>query len=322
MDISIVIPVYNESDSIRLLYESLNGVLKRLELNYEILIVDDGSTDSTFSTTIALAEEDPQLRIIKFNKNFGQTAALSAGIEHARGEIIVTMDGDLQNDPRDIERLLNTLQQGYDIVLGWRYKRKDPLITRKIPSIIANWMIRKLTKTSIKDIGCASRAFRSTMIKEIPLYSEMHRYLPVIAKMAGANIAEIKVNHHPRKFGKSKYGLSRTYKVLLDFLALKVIWSAFRLPLFGFGIPAFILAAISIVFLLGSLVHLLVFPGVSIIIPMGFSMLFGALSFFFITCGIICDLVYHTGNLKIEKIMETIHPLHIDQHKEILPHYE
>ncbi|MCK6620002.1 MAG: glycosyltransferase family 2 protein [Calditrichaceae bacterium] len=317
MDISIIIPVYNESESIGLLYESLKEVLKKLGLDYEILIVDDGSTDSTLSNTVALAKEDARLRIIKFIKNFGQTAALRAGIEHARGEVIVTMDGDLQNDPRDIERLLTTLQEGYDIVLGWRDKRKDSLITRKIPSAIANWMIRKLTRTSLKDIGCAVRAFRSTVIKEIPLYSEMHRYLPVIAKMAGANITEIKVRHHPRKFGKSKYGLSRIYKVLLDFLALKVIWSAFHRPLFGFGMPALFMAAFSMAFLIGGLVHLLLFPGISIIISMGASMLFGTLSFFFFTCGIICDLVYQTGNLKIEKIMEIIHPLDIDQHKEV-----
>jgi glycosyltransferase involved in cell wall biosynthesis len=219
-----------------------------LGIPYEMVFVDDGSRDRTLAAGAELAREDARLRIVKFRRNYGQTAAMAAGIEHARGEIIVTMDGDLQNDPADIAQFLEKIDAGYDIVVGWRFNRQDKLVSRKIPSRIANRLIARVTGVPIQDNGCSLKAYRAALIKKIPLYSEMHRFIPAMANIAGPRVAEIKVRHHARKFGKSKYGISRVYKVLLDLLVIKTLATFSSRPLLWFGllsVPLVILAGLS-----------------------------------------------------------------------------
>ncbi|MBT8439232.1 MAG: glycosyltransferase family 2 protein, partial [Gammaproteobacteria bacterium] len=229
--LSIITPLYNEEDNVALLYERIVNAVAPIGIDFEILFVDDGSKDNTMSEARKLAEKDIRLRIIKFRRNFGQTPAMAAGIDEARGDVLITMDGDLQNDPDDIPRLLQKLEEGYDIAVGWRHNRQDKLVTRKIPSRIANWLIGKITGVPIKDNGCSLKAYRADVIKNIPLYSEMHRFIPAMSSLAGTRIAEIKVKHHARVFGESKYGLSRIYKVLVDLLTIKAILSFFSRPL-------------------------------------------------------------------------------------------
>src|SRR5918996_1986942 len=238
MNLSIIVPLYNEEESIIPLYTAIQGTVESLGLEYEILFVDDGSRDKTFATASRLAEQDPHLRVIKLRRNYGQTPAMVAGIEHARGEILVTMDGDLQNDPCDIPEFIRKIHEGYDIVVGWRHKRQDKLITRKIPSRIANWLIGKVTGVPIKDNGCSLKAYRASLIKRIPLYSEMHRFIPAMASLAAPRIAQIKVRHHPRRFGQSKYGFSRIYKVFVDLITIRSILSFSRRPVTWLGMVA------------------------------------------------------------------------------------
>lgn len=302
MDLSVVIPVYNEEESVKYLYEAVTKSLAELGRPYEILLVDDGSKDKTFLNAISLSNSDSRLKIVKLKRNYGQTTALHAGFQQAKGKVIITMDGDLQNDPDDIPVMLHKMDEGYDIVLGWRHDRKDFFISRKLPSKIANWLVRKVTGIPVKDNGCAIRAYRAEVIKNFPMYSEMHRLMPVITALVGAKFTQIKVKHHPRKFGHSKYGLSRIYKVLLDLVALKTIFSFFYIPLFGFGFLALASGFISFLILLVSILFIFIFPGKSLVTLIGSSALFAALSVFLYFLGIICHLVYRTGNLKIEDL--------------------
>mgnify|MGYP000350641990 CR=1 FL=1 len=230
MKLSVIAPLYNEEESVKALYESITGAVEPIGHEYEILFVDDGSKDKTFEIAKGIAKQDSRLKVIKFRRNYGQTPAMAAGIDHASGNILITMDGDLQNDPRDISEMLDKIGEGYDIVVGWRHKRKDKLITRKIPSKIANWLIGKVTGVPIKDNGCSLKCFRADIIKNVPLYSEMHRFIPAMTSLAGTKIAEIKVKHHAREFGESKYGLTRIYKVLVDLITIKTILSSFSWP--------------------------------------------------------------------------------------------
>src|SRR3972149_9648756 len=246
MDLSVVIPVFNEEESVKHLYAAVTKALVDLKRPYEILLVDDGSKDHTYKNALALARSDSRLKIIKLIRNYGQTTALHAGFQNAKGKVIVTMDGDLQNDPDDIPVMLNKMDEGYDIVLGWRHDRKDFFISRKLPSKIANWLVRKVTGIPVKDNGCAIRAYRAEVIKNFPMYSEMHRLMPVITALSGARFTQIKVKHHARQFGKSKYGLSRIYKVLLDMVSLKIIFTFFHYPLYGFGIFALFFGVLSL----------------------------------------------------------------------------
>jgi glycosyltransferase involved in cell wall biosynthesis len=234
--LSIIVPFYNEEDSIGPLYRAIVAAIDPLNISYEMVFVDDGSRDQTVPLATELARRDPRVRLVKFRRNYGQTPAMAAGIEHARGEILVTMDGDLQNDPADIGLFLEKMAEGYDIVVGWRHNRQDKLISRKIPSRIANRLIGKVTGVPIQDNGCSLKAYRGDLIKEIPLYSEMHRFIPAMASIAGPKIAEIKVRHHARQFGKSKYGLSRVYKVLLDLMVIKTVASFTSRPLLWFSL--------------------------------------------------------------------------------------
>jgi len=302
MDLSVVIPVYNEEESVKFLYEAVTKALSDLKRPYEILLVDDGSKDNTYKNALTLAKSDSRFKIIKLKRNYGQTTALHAGFQNAKGKVIVTMDGDLQNDPDDIPVMLNKMDEGYDIVLGWRHDRKDFFISRKLPSKIANWLVRKVTGIPVKDNGCAIRAYRAEVIKNFPMYSEMHRLMPVITALVGAKFTQIKVKHHPRKFGHSKYGLSRIYKVLLDLVALKTIFSFFYIPLFGFGFLALAVGLISFAILTIGILFLFIYPGQSLVTLFGASALFAALSLFLYFLGIICHLIYRTGDLKIENL--------------------
>lgn len=235
LDISIVLPIYNEEENLKELHSKLTESLSKLKLKYEIIAVDDGSNDNSFKVLKELAQSDPLLKVIRFRCNFGQTAAISAGFHHAKGNIIITMDSDLQNDPADIPKLLEKIDEGYDVVSGWRYDRKDKFFSRRLPSIIANKLIVKLTGVKIHDFGCSLKAYKKEIIDSINLYGEMHRFLPALAKWAGANITEIKVQHHPRKHGKSKYGISRTTKVILDLITVKFLLSYSTKPIRFFG---------------------------------------------------------------------------------------
>ncbi|MDE0088280.1 MAG: glycosyltransferase family 2 protein, partial [Candidatus Poribacteria bacterium] len=226
--LSIVIPVYNEEENIVPLFEKIQAVCETLEGTYEVLFVDDGSQDGTFTVLSKLSQTFPQVVVIRFQKNAGQTAAMAAGFEFAKGQRIISMDGDLQNDPADIPRLLEKLDEGYDLVCGWRKERQDKFLTRRVPSIAANWIIGKVTGVPIHDNGCSLKAYRASIIKQVPLYGEMHRFIPAMSTVAGARIAEIVVTHHPRRFGKSKYGLGRIWRVMLDIIAFKLIISVFQ----------------------------------------------------------------------------------------------
>ena len=236
IDVSIVLPVYNEEESLKELHSKLTDVLNKLGCEYEIIAIDDGSTDSSFNVLKELSQSDPRLKAIKFRRNFGQTAALSAGFHHAKGDVIITMDSDLQNDPADIPRLLEKINEGYDVVSGWRADRKDKFISRRIPSILANKLIVKMTGVNIHDFGCTLKAYRKDVVDNINLYGEMHRFIPALAKWVGAEITEIKVQHHARKHGKSNYGISRTTRVFLDLMTVKFLLSYSTKPMRPFGI--------------------------------------------------------------------------------------
>ena len=225
--LSIVVPVYNEEENVRLLFEKIQAVCETIGETYEVLFVDDGSHDATFAVLSELSEQRSELKVIRFKKNAGQTAAMAAGFEFAQGQRIISMDGDLQNDPADIPKLLEKLDEGYDLVCGWRKERQDKFLTRRVPSIVANWIIGKVTRVPIHDNGCSLKAYRASVIKQVPLYGEMHRFIPAMSTVVGARIAEIVVTHHPRRFGKSKYGLGRVWRVMLDIIAFKFIISVF-----------------------------------------------------------------------------------------------
>jgi glycosyltransferase involved in cell wall biosynthesis len=297
MDLSIIVPLYNEEANVERLYRAIVNSVVTLGISYEILFVDDGSSDNTVPIALELCEKDSRLRLIKFRRNYGQTPAMAAGIEHSRGSVLVTMDGDLQNDPDDIGRLLKKMEQGYDIVVGWRHKRKDKLITRKIPSRIANRLIGKITGVPIRDNGCSLKAYRAEVIKKIPLYSEMHRFIPAMSSLAGARIAEIKVKHHARQYGTSKYGLSRIYKVLLDLLAIKTILSFISHPLMGYAIGASISALAGCIALIAGIVHDASNPGV---VFFSVAFLYFSLAAVLLSWGVLSELIYKTGDMKLE----------------------
>ena len=235
-ELSIVIPVHNESPNIKPLYDELTQTLGQYGRSYELVIVDDGSTDDSFEQLAALQARDPRLRVIRFRRNFGQTAAFAAGFAHARGRLVVTSDGDLQNDPRDIPAMVTLIEQGNDIVCGWRKDRKDTFVTRRIPSMLANKLISWATGVGLHDYGCSLKVYRAEVVKPLRLYGEMHRFLPAIASQIGVQIAEMIVNHRPRRAGVTKYGLSRTVRVILDLATVKFLLSYSTRPLQIFGL--------------------------------------------------------------------------------------
>lgn len=247
MDLSIVLPVYNERENLPILHEKLKKVLSGLNRSYEVIMVDDGSKDGSVEVLEELAKKDPDLKVIQFRRNFGQTPAMSAGIDYSSGEIIVLMDSDLQNDPEDIPRLLEKIEEGYDVVSGWRKNRQDRFFSRKIPSWIANRLIKKISGVEVKDLGCSLKAYKKEVLKNVRLYGEMHRFIPIYASWVGAKIGNIEVKHHPRMFGKSKYGISRTFKVLVDLFAMKFMGSYSTKPMYFFGKLAFLNFFLSLV---------------------------------------------------------------------------
>jgi len=236
MNLSLVIPVYNEEENLLLLYEAILTVMGKLGQSWEVLFVDYGSQDNSLSVLKNLATKDPEhVRVVVFRRNFGQTAAIAAGVDHSEGETIVLLDADLQNDPADIPMLIDKLDEGYDVVSGWRKNRKDNAITRTFPSRIANGLISWVTGVHLHDYGCTLKAYRKDALKGVRLYGEMHRFIPVYAKAVGAKITEIPVNHHPRQFGVAKYGLERTLKVILDLFTVKFLISYSAKPIYLFG---------------------------------------------------------------------------------------
>ncbi len=295
-ELSVIVPAFEEEASVGPLYEAIVQAVAPLGLAFEIIFVDDGSRDRTFARCAALAASDPRVKVIKFRRNCGQTAAMVAGIEHAAGTILVTMDADLQNDPADIPRLLAKLREGYDLVVGWRYQRQDKLLSRRLPSVLANRLIARVTGVEIKDNGCSLKAYRADLIKRVPLYSEMHRFIPAMSSLAGARIAQIKVNHRARQYGRSKYGLSRIYKVLADLLAIKTLLLFAARPLFCFIGSAAVAGALSLACALVAIYPALLMEARSVVILMGVSILFGTLSLFLVLIGVIGYLIYQTAS--------------------------
>jgi glycosyltransferase involved in cell wall biosynthesis len=297
-DLSVIVPLYNEEESVGPMHEAIVGALDPLGLEYEILFVDDGSKDATFLKASELARKDRRLRVIKFRRNCGQTPAMAAGIDHARGKILITMDGDLQNDPADIPMFLEKIAEGNDIVCGWRHKRQDKLISRKIPSMVANRIIGKITGVPIKDNGCSLKAYRADIIKSIPLYSDMHRFIPAMTSLAGTKVAEIKVNHHARKFGVSKYGISRIYKVIIDLIVIKTLLSFSTKPLRLFATAGLLFLVAGLGLLFESISGSLDGPFEMNFMFASGALLFGILSCFFVSVGLLCELVLNTGDFR------------------------
>jgi glycosyltransferase involved in cell wall biosynthesis len=254
VDVSVVSPIYNEVENVEALCRRLHEALSPGRRSYELILVDDGSTDGSWEKMVAMTRAIPNLRIIQLRRNFGQTAAMSAGFDAARGQYIVTLDADLQNDPADIPRLLDRAEQGYDVVSGWRKDRKDPFLNRRLPSMMANALISKITGVDLHDHGCTLKVYARDVIKNVRLYGEMHRFIPCLASWVGGKIDEVVVTHHARQFGKSKYGISRTIRVVLDLLTVKFLlhYSMGPIQMFGklggiFGIPGLLMLLIMIV---------------------------------------------------------------------------
>ena len=260
VDLSVVIPLYNEAPNIPELYRELRSALEATGRTYEIILVDDGSTDETYALIEGLYADDPLVVVVQLRRNFGQTAAFAAGFAKARGQMIVTSDGDLQNDPSDIAPLLAKLDEGYDIVCGWRQDRKDPWLTKVLPSRIANWLISVTTGVHLHDYGCSLKVFRSEVVKPLRLYGELHRFIPAIASEQGVRVAELVVIHRPRQHGLSKYGLSRTVRVVFDLVTVKFLLSYSTRPLQMFG-PLGLVLGLAGVAVVGYLGYIRLFAG-------------------------------------------------------------
>ena len=250
MFLSLIIPVYNEEENLPILFDAVTKVMTPLKKPWEVIFVNDGSTDQSLEVLRGLAKKDQHVRVIVFRRNFGQTAAISAGIDHAKGDVVILLDADLQNDPADIPMLLSKLEEGYDVVSGWRKDRKDNAITRNLPSLIANGLISWVTGVHLHDYGCTLKAYRREVLDEFRLYGETHRFIPVFAHSVGARIAELPVHHHPRLYGKAKYGLERTMKVVLDLFTVKFLLSYGNKPIRLFGGTGLVLMLASLVTLI------------------------------------------------------------------------
>jgi glycosyltransferase involved in cell wall biosynthesis len=296
--VSIVVPVYDEEENLLPLFAHIETACKSLAKPYEIIFVDDGSRDRTFDILERLHSQDARVKVVRFRKNYGQTAAMAAGFRYARGEIIISMDGDLQNDPDDIPRLLAKLEAGYDVVCGWRKKRKDKLISRKIPSKIANWLIGKITGVPIHDNGCSLKAYRAEVIKRVALYSELHRFIPALSTLSGACITEIVVRHHARQFGQSKYGISRTWRVFLDLFVVKMLTGFATRPALWFGALSLPPLLLGMVCWIGSWI-----AGVSGVVALSLALLCLALAGHLLILGLLGEMVLRTGDYRPERML-------------------
>jgi len=297
--ISVLIPIFNEEENIAPLYEKLTSVLNRIGKDYEVIFIDDGSSDSTLSLLRPICKKDPRIKFISFSRNFGQTSALSAGIDFSKGKIIIPMDGDLQNDPEDIPSLLQRIEEGYDVVSGWRKDRKDPFLKRRLPSIIANKIISFIGGVRLHDYGCTLKAYRRDILKNIRLYGEMHRFIPIYAKWVGARVAEVPVHHSQRKFGSSKYGVNRVFKVILDLMVVKFLLSYSQKPIYVFGGMGFLMI-LGAILSGGYAIYLKLFRGVSFILtPMP------VLSIFLVVLGLISILMGFLAEVLIRTYYES-----------------
>jgi glycosyltransferase involved in cell wall biosynthesis len=304
--LSIVVPLYDEEESIGPLYEAIAAVLDAMPQRSEIIFVDDGSSDSTYARIEQLHRRDARVRCLKFRRNYGQTPAMQAGFDHARGFIVVSMDGDLQNDPADIPRLVAKIDEGYGMVCGWRRDRKDNTVSRTIPSKVANWLIAKMTGVAIHDTGCSLKAYRADLIKSTPLYSEMHRFIPAVASMSGTRITEIVVTHHAREFGRSKYGMFRVWQVASDLLVIKMLTGFLRAPSALYGL-------ISIPFLLATLAsgavaswsYMQAVPGEDFsIVLSGATFLFAIAFLHFVCLGLLTELIVSASRVHDRQLLD------------------
>src|SRR5215204_3946668 len=308
MNLSLIIPVYNEEENLPLLYTAIDQALLPLEDTWEVIFVDDGSRDQSFDVLRSLVEKDPEhVRVLSFRRNFGQTAAISAGIDHACGEIIVLLDADMQNDPADIPMLLAKLDEGYDLVSGWRKDRKDNRLTRTIPSNLANGLISWTTGVHLHDYGCTLKAYRREVLDGFRLYGEMHRFIPVFAHAVGARIAELPVQHHARKFGKAKYGLERTVKVLLDLFTVKFLLTYSSKPIYLFGGAGAVLMSIGALDLLYLFLRRTFFGTAVFTSPLlQVGVMFFIMGFQSILMGLIAELLARTYHESQSKMTYTI----------------
>jgi glycosyltransferase involved in cell wall biosynthesis len=305
VDLSIVIPLYNEEESVDALYAEVRAAAEGLGLDWELLLVDDGSTDGTVEKLREICARDPRVGVIRFRRNYGQTAALQAGFDQARGQAVITLDGDLQNDPKDFGLLLDTLDQGYDVVCGWRRDRKDKMLSRRLPSMAANWLIGRITGTVIHDNGCTLKAYRSDVVKRARLYGEMHRFMAPMMSLSGSRCKEVVVNHRARQFGRSKYGISRIWKVFLDLLTVKMLLGFTTRPAKWFGVLA-VPFAVGTLLALSTAVYInlrlppggkysLVFPSITILLAFASAHL--------TILGLFSELVVRVGDFKASDVV-------------------
>jgi glycosyltransferase involved in cell wall biosynthesis len=316
-EISVVVPVFNEEESLGPLHAEVCAALDRpagARASWELVLVDDRSTDRSLQVMLALRERDPRVRIVRFRRNAGQTAAMAAGFDRARGRVVVTLDGDLQNDPADIPSMVKRLEEGYDIVAGWRRKRHDGFLLRRLPSLAANRLIALVTGTRIHDTGCTLKAFRRQVVKNLPIYAEQHRFLPAMSRSTGARVIEVEVNHRPRRFGRSKYGIGRAFRVFLDLFVIKMISQFAHRPLHYFGLFSLPFAAFSLICLaLGSIDFEQLrmvdeWPQVAALS----TALFLLLALHFILLGLLAELVVTASGLHRRNVLDRI----LAEHKE------
>ena len=313
-ELSVVVPVHNEEDNVVPLYEAVVAALEPTGTLFELVLIDDGSRDRTYALAAGLARDDPRVCVIKLRGNFGQTAAMAVGIRHSSGRSVATMDGDLQNDPRDIPAMLALLGRDHDIVVGWRHKRQDDTL-RVLPSKVANWMIRRIMRTQVKDTGCSLKVYRGELIRNVPLYADMHRFIPALASLAGARLAQVRVRHHPRRFGQSKYGYSRIFKVFLDLISIRFLLSFNRRPyawVLGLATPSALLGTLI-------LVNPLLGGGVfttSPLISHAASLLLFSLSMVLVTWGLIGLLIAETGGRDLQEFAKVAARLSNDERGE------
>jgi glycosyltransferase involved in cell wall biosynthesis len=310
MNLSLIIPVYNEQDNLPMLFEAIDQTMNDLGKTWEVIFVDDGSRDKSLSVLEEHAQKDPEhVRVISFRRNFGQTAAIAAGLDYSQGDIIVLLDADMQNDPADIPMLLNKLDEGYDLVSGWRKQRKDNAVTRNFPSMLANRLISRVTGVELHDYGCTLKAYRRPVLEGFRLYGEMHRFIPVFADSVGARITEVIVNHHPRRFGKTKYGLERTVKVILDLFTVKFLVSFASKPIYlfgGTGLGLMVISALLMAYLFIRRIFFLV--GVTGSPLFQTSTMFFILGFQSMLMGLIAELLvrtYHESQRKTTYVVRT-----------------